>query len=63
MTVSSWPGFMSSMAARAMTVPRMGWEEKRMNSLLGSKLWLTLWPRVALYLGVGAIGYDKESDQ
>ena len=50
---------MSSMAARAMTVPRMGWEEKRMNSLLGSKLWLTLWPRVALYLGVGG-GCDRK---
>ena len=41
---------MSSMAARAMTVPRMGWAENKMNSLFGSKLWFTLWPRVALYL-------------
>ena len=33
-----------------MTVPRMGWAENKMNSLFGSKLWFTLWPRVALYL-------------
>ena len=31
------------------TVPRTGWAEKRTNSELGSKLWLTLCARVALY--------------
>ena len=32
---------MSSMAARAITVPRTGWAENKMNSLFGSKLWFT----------------------
>ena len=36
-----------------MMVPRTGWAEKSTNSELGSKLWLTLWPRVALYLVEG----------
>ena len=59
MTVSSWPGIISSMAASAMTVPRMGWAENKMNSLFGSKLWFTLWPRVALYL-VEEGGFPRE---
>jgi hypothetical protein len=38
------------MAERDMMVPRMGWPLNRTNSEFGSKLWFTLWPRVALYL-------------
>ena len=48
--LTSVPAGMSSMAARPMMVPRIGWTGNRMNSELGSNAWLALWLRVALYL-------------
>ena len=48
--ITSWFAGMSCRATNDIIVPRVGWTANRTNSDEGSKLWFTLWPKVALYL-------------